>query len=87
MKLGLSTESWSEKGKLRSADGADATWERAVQRETEGESKGKRDREKVSASSQDLASLSLLAHKPRRQINPVSLHLWSLPTQCQEPLQ
>lgn len=35
VKLGLSTESCSEKGELsRSADGAAAAWERAVQRET-----------------------------------------------------
>lgn len=45
MKLGLSTESWSENGKLRSADGADAMWERAVQRETEGEQEEEGQRE------------------------------------------
>lgn len=41
VKLGLSTESCSEKGELsRSADGAAAAWKRAVQRETGSEREG-----------------------------------------------
>lgn len=43
MKLGLGSESWSEKGKLRSADGADAMWERAVQREAGREQEEERE--------------------------------------------
>lgn len=53
MKLGLSTESCSEKGKLRSADGQ-MPCGKEESRETRRESKRKRDSEKVSASSRDL---------------------------------